>query len=321
MSCNQEFFQKEEQVIKTAGYASNVLSGSYDNVDFWTYTASTDGKYHINKNRHRLEVPSGDGLFDTFEKTQKAFRLLIEAKFRFDYILRTNLSTHITVWLLQKFINGIPESEKDTIFSSRVYCDRYATGPEEFSFYAVGNSMILPRSKVELIAYSDIDEIKKFNKVPLDEKETIYHIDDNMIGLLVNQNAIENGKDPHFEWKQFLSFGVLTPQTLNYKNISSHITVPFRAYDVEDREKLEFWLAEKLNKLTVIPPNVNYITPEHVYNLNTRYDLITLTDFINRKCIELKREYLDYFLNNREKFSNDLEKFINFAKQRFSNKV
>lgn len=317
MSCNQEFFQKEENVVKTKGYASTVLNGVYPDVDFWTYTASTDGKYHINKNRHRMEVPSGDGLYDTFEKTQKAFRLMIETGFEFDYILRTNLSTHITVWLLQKFINGIPETEQDTIFSSRIYCDRYATGPEEYSLYAVGNSMIIPRNKVELIAYSDIDEIKKFNKVHLDEKETIYHIDDNAIGLIVNQNAIENGKNPHFQWKQFLAFGLLTPQTLNYKNISSHITVPFRAYNVEDREKEEFWLAEELNNLTVIPSNVEYITPKHVYKLNTRFDLLTLTDFINQKCIELKREHLEYFLNNREQFSNDLEKFIDYAKLNF----
>lgn len=318
MSCNQEFFQKEERVIKLRGYAAPVLAGVYPDVDFWTYTASTDGKYHINKNRHRMEVPSGDSLYDTFEKTQKAFRLMFETGFEFDYILRTNLSTHITVWLLRKFIDGIPETEQETIFSSRIYCDRYATGPEEYSLYAVGNSMILPRSKVELIAYTDIEDVKKYNKVLLDEKKTIYHIDDNAIGLIVNSNAIKNDKNPRLQWKQFLAFGLLTPKTLNYKNVSSHITVPFRAYNVEDREKEEFWLAEELNKLTVLPLNVDYITPEQVYHLNTRYDLITLTDFINQKCIELKREYLEYFLNNREQFSNDLEKFIEFAKLNFS---
>lgn len=321
MSCNQEFFQKEEQVIRTSGYASNVLAGFFVNVDFWTYTASTDEKYHINKKQHRLEVPSGDGLYDTFEKTQMAFRLLIEAGFEFDYILRTNLSTHVNVWMLRKFINGIPEEESETVFSTRVYCDRYASGPEEYSFYAVGNSIILSRDKVVTIAYADIEDAKKVNKVPLDEKQTIYHIDDNAIGLILNIDAISKNKDPRSQWKQYASLGMLTPENMTVKNVSSFITIPFRAYNVKNREEKEFWVAGELSKLTRLPLNADELTPEKVYKINAKYDLITLVDFLIGKSLFLKREELAYFLEDPEKFSHDIFKFIDFCKLNFDYKI
>jgi hypothetical protein len=73
MSCNQQFFQDEEHAIRTRGYARYVLEERFSGVEFWTYTASLDGKYHINKREHKLSVPTGDGLYDTFEKTKAAF--------------------------------------------------------------------------------------------------------------------------------------------------------------------------------------------------------------------------------------------------------
>jgi hypothetical protein len=73
MSCNQQFFQDEELAIRTRGYAGYVLEERFSGVEFWTYTASLDGKYHINKREHKLSVPTGDGLYDTFEKTKAAF--------------------------------------------------------------------------------------------------------------------------------------------------------------------------------------------------------------------------------------------------------
>ena len=77
MSCNQPFFQDEELVVRTRGYARYILDGCFLGIDFWTYTASVDDKYHINKREHKLSVPTGDGLYDTFEKTKAAFQLLI----------------------------------------------------------------------------------------------------------------------------------------------------------------------------------------------------------------------------------------------------
>lgn len=190
MSCNQQFFQDEEHAIRTRGYARYVLEERFSGVEFWTYTASLDGKYHINKRVHKLSVPTGDGLYDTFEKTKAAFQLLIQSGIEFDYIFRTNLSTHVNPKMLQLFVDGIPDDQRETIFSSCIYCSKDSTGPVDYSLYGVGNSLLLPRKWVEAIASVDFQEIQSRNKVQLDDKQTMYRVDDNAIGLVCNTIAM-----------------------------------------------------------------------------------------------------------------------------------
>ena len=38
------------------------MNNKYKNIDFWTFTASTDGKYHINKKIHKIAVPCDDSV-------------------------------------------------------------------------------------------------------------------------------------------------------------------------------------------------------------------------------------------------------------------
>lgn len=68
MCCNQELFQQQEYRLRTELYAKNILNNKFKNVDYWTYTASTDGKYHVNKKLHKIEVPTDDSLNGTYEK-------------------------------------------------------------------------------------------------------------------------------------------------------------------------------------------------------------------------------------------------------------
>ena len=72
MSCNQDFFIEYEQHIKKL-YAKDIIEGKYSNIEFYTYTASYDSKYHINKQLHKLYVPADDSLIGTFEKTLNTF--------------------------------------------------------------------------------------------------------------------------------------------------------------------------------------------------------------------------------------------------------
>ncbi|WQJ51683.1 MAG: hypothetical protein [Hatfieldvirus porci] len=97
MSCNQELFQKQEQMLREELYAKDIIDKKFDNVDFWSYTSSNDGKYHVNLKLHRLEVPTDDSLYGTYEKTIAAFKLLNSLNIEYDYILRTNCSTYINV--------------------------------------------------------------------------------------------------------------------------------------------------------------------------------------------------------------------------------
>lgn len=68
MCCNQELFQQQEYRLRTELYAKDILNHKFKNVDYWTYTASTDGKYHVNKKLHKIEVPTDDSLNGTYEK-------------------------------------------------------------------------------------------------------------------------------------------------------------------------------------------------------------------------------------------------------------
>ena len=61
MSCNQDFFKEQEKHLKTI-YAKDIIEGKYPNIEFYTYTASYDTKYHINKEEHKLYVPADDSL-------------------------------------------------------------------------------------------------------------------------------------------------------------------------------------------------------------------------------------------------------------------
>ena len=60
-------------MLRTELYAKDIINNEFTNVDFWSYTASTDGKYHTNKKLHRLEVPTDDTLKGTYEKTIAVF--------------------------------------------------------------------------------------------------------------------------------------------------------------------------------------------------------------------------------------------------------
>ena len=105
MSCNQALFQAQEKLLRTELYAKDIINNEFTNVDFWSYTASTDGKYHINKKLHRLEVPTDDSLKGTSEKTIAAFQLLNQMNIQYDYIFRTNCSTYVNVPLLSNDVD------------------------------------------------------------------------------------------------------------------------------------------------------------------------------------------------------------------------
>lgn len=86
-------------------WAGDIMKGMYPNVDFYSYTASTDGKYHIDKTNHQLTVPCDDGFHGTAEKTLKVFRLIEEKmNLEYDYMFRTNASTFVNVPLLYSFV-------------------------------------------------------------------------------------------------------------------------------------------------------------------------------------------------------------------------
>jgi hypothetical protein len=317
MACNQEFFIREEVMVRKACYAKDVLDSRYPGIDFWTYTSSSDDKYHVNRNIHKLSVPADDTLYGTFEKTQKAFRFFLEQDFDFDYIFRTNLSTHVNPLSLSKFTDGIPESEAGKIFSSKIYFGKDVSGPEEYSCYAVGNSMLIPRIRVEEIAYANIENLKLRNKSKTDSNEHIYRIDDNAIGLVCNCAAIERGESMFSMWKQFGSPVDFSEKHMKTQKVIYYITIPFRDYYNEDRH-FEFILGPELRKNALKFENYMSVIPSEFFYKIRSNNHICIVDFNKHQSLFCYIDDAVYFSEHPDIFSNNLTKFFDYLKTKYN---
>lgn len=171
MSCNDDFFTKEEMICRQT-WAKPVLKGEYDNIEYFSYTGGSDRSYVDFKSK-KIYCKSGDGIFETYQKTLEVFNLLDKFDIEYDYIFRTNTSTVVNVGLLDAFVNS-------GINDKVVYCGEiYTIGlpcPLTNSIYARGNSVIFSKNIVNVI--QDFD---KHVIVP----PTLF-ADDNIIGNIIN---------------------------------------------------------------------------------------------------------------------------------------
>ena len=128
MSCNQEHFIKEEQVLRDT-YLSRlpeniyylIYRGGYENVEY-------------NENMNRLHLNCKHDINNTFKKTYEALYWVI-GKYGndYEYIFRTNTSTYINIDLLKYFTitpNGINKVDKYAIIIAT---------PGEIKKFASGN--------------------------------------------------------------------------------------------------------------------------------------------------------------------------------------
>lgn len=104
MSCNDPFFVESRRVTHDT-WAKDIILGSYENVGFYSYTASETGEEYIENNTIYLNC--GDKLENTFEKTMCVFDFLSKNNITFDYVLRTNTSTYINLPLTIDKINTL----------------------------------------------------------------------------------------------------------------------------------------------------------------------------------------------------------------------
>lgn len=233
MCCNQEIFQQQEYRLRTELYAKDILDNKFKNVDYWTYTASTDGKYHVNKKLHKIEVPADDSLNGTYEKTYKTFKLLDQLNIDYDYILRTNCSTYINVNLLKSFVNRL--TDELIIYSNNVYCTKDGTGPYEWSLYGVGNSLLLSKFWINIILNNHISKIKDINENKA-SKSAIFKIDDNAIGFTVNCYCLQKHYDTCLIWQSWKS----PLPNVDINNASDYIAIPFREYNKKQTRDNEY---------------------------------------------------------------------------------
>ena len=120
-----------------------------------------------------------------------------------------------------------------------------------------------------------LNDYKKYDKtLDTDEEKSIYTIDDNVIGFLVNTYAIINGMDCLTLWKSFSKPGEGEIPKEPYK----YIAIPYRIYN-GDRE-LEFKLAPLLHKTIMsskVYDDIDSITKDQkIYMINFKKNIKTI---------------------------------------------
>lgn len=231
MSCNKQFFNNQLKTLREHLYAKDILQKKYNNVDFWSYSASYDDKYHINKDIHHLFIPCNDDLQHTYEKTYKALKFINELGITYDFILRTNTSSYVNINRLQQYVET---AEKSLIHTGAIYCSPDGTGPYNWCFYGVGNSLLLSDKWVNIIINNPVEKYKQLNKVESPNNH-LYKIDDNAIGLVANTYALINELDMYSIWK---SFDIPNINTIP-EHPENYIVIPFRQYNHESTREDE----------------------------------------------------------------------------------
>ena len=80
MSCNDEFFKHQEQIIRET-WLKPVIDGKYENIDYCFYSGDEDiEKHKYSKDEHYLTLRCEDDVKNTFKKTYYAFKLCKKMK-------------------------------------------------------------------------------------------------------------------------------------------------------------------------------------------------------------------------------------------------
>ena len=283
MSCNQDFFQHQEEIIKTT-YAKDIIEGKYPNIEFWIYTASFDTKYHVNHNEHKLYIPSDDSLNGTYEKTIKALKLINTLKIEYDYIFRTNCSTYINIELLDRFINECQLND-ETIYTGAIYCTDNGTGPFNWCYYGVGNAILFSKYWINILL---TNKPYSFKNYVVNKNEPYYKIDDNTIGLIVNGYLFKNHKDMFDAWQNF-DFPMINNIPDKPQN---YIAIPCREYNPENtRDNEEKYMKDIHN---IIKENdIKQININNILSNKT----VHILDFNRGMHSIITRDYAEIFLN------------------------
>lgn len=318
LSCNKQFFMDEENVVRKT-YAKRIIEGTGpENVKFYSYTASDDGKFHVNKNLHILKVPTGDDIYSTFDKTTEAFRLLNEIDGDYDYVFKTNLSTWINVELLSRFVDSIPDEDSKTIFANMVYCTNEVSGPEPYDLYAIGHGELIPKFWVDKLVecedvqdYIKLDRSADISNYSKDKHELDFHIDDCGIGLVVNILCEQYGYDKKEMWKNFKTCEhVPNIQFIKNGEMMKYIVSPVRQYVKSEKERL---IEYKL--LQIIQQNADKLKIEEdddLFRKMTAEQTVNLISYTQGKSLKVSKSNLDKMIEIIYKCNHSIEKSVEF---------
>lgn len=298
MSCNKEFFQNEEILCKRT-WLSNI--DQFSNIDYFIYTSSNDEKYHIDKNNHKIKVPSPDGIFNTLEKTLKTFDVLRVTNMidEYDYIFRTNLSTYINISLLNEFVQNVKDD--NITYATECYIMK-EQGPYKYCIFPQGNGILLSKRLFNIITIDNFNKYLHYYKDIYIPDKTC-SIDDNGFGFILTCYYLEQKLDI---FDMFQEFGFVRTEYLDsldpyYNDIydySKCIAISYRVFKFPREMKDEATNCYKIHS------NINH----------NSIDLSFINKWLSKDMIHLVvRDLIDNIITKQDalnilKYSDDFKK-------------
>ena len=157
MSCQDEFFMNEEELVKET-WAKPIIDGEYKNIDFIIYRGGYEKNSYSNKNK-LLKLHIEDTMPYTFKKTYMALNMIWNEFKKYDYVFRTNTSTYVNVPLLNELIQ---RTEDDSIaYFSDIYSLSEQCAPYPLCLGGRGNGIQPGGHGIGHSAASDHDRRKE----------------------------------------------------------------------------------------------------------------------------------------------------------------
>lgn len=181
MSCDNDFFNAQVNKIKET-WASDILNGEYQNINFLSYKGSLDYISHdYDEKNHELIVRCEDDLENTFKKTIYALEYINKLGIEYDYIFRTNTSTYINIELLNAFIQQL--TDENIVYTSELYSLIEAPAPKPMDLYGRGNGLIISKKMIDILINESINMLYS------------EYSDDILIGNVLNGYWYKQGKN------------------------------------------------------------------------------------------------------------------------------
>jgi len=129
-------------------WAKDVIDGKYPNIDYWTITDGTDVN-RIDK-KHKIVYIKNDETIDNtmnlLDRWLKAYRIMKEAGYSYEWVLRTNTSTWCNIDVINEFLAD--EEDEAQIYSYNFFAAFWSI----FNVYMSGAAMLWSARNIDILA-------------------------------------------------------------------------------------------------------------------------------------------------------------------------
>lgn len=229
MSCQDEFFMNEEELIKET-WGKDIIEGKYNNIDIIIYRGGYEKNSYSNKNK-LLKLHIEDKMPYTFKKTYMALNMIWNDFRKYDYVFRTNTSTYVNVPLLNELIQRM--TDDSTAYFSDIYSLSEQCAPYPLCLGGRGNGMLLSQKLVEIVLKEGLPYI--YLTHAMHSSDGTAHIpDDSTISTILNSHWIMNGEEykDHIKGLRHGWYKCISTNAGNNNSICSYF---------EDSQDPEFW--------------------------------------------------------------------------------